>query len=172
MQHPTDAVVQRALERLQAARTPVAAPRPTRVCLLVMPDDLDFAFHVEDMALADAVCEDGAVRAVPGGEMREAVTFPHLRGVFDVGWVYTGWRGLVRLRQQPYNVRVLQMAEVASMAPEYAAQMRVGEAYQWVYCRPTRVGPWPIRRYPAGRYSVVYGVVRTPDPAEEPLWLT
>src|SRR5690349_11643425 len=76
-------------------------PPPVPVRCLVIPD----AFPLPDWLGACAIMDaenahaDAGKIAVPGLVRREQVTYPDLRDVVRLAWVYLGWRGRLHARQ-------------------------------------------------------------------------
>lgn len=117
-------------ERVTCIIAPAAFPLPTwlRACA-----EMDAA-HVRRI--------EGRV-AVPGLVQREVVTYPLLRQVADLAWVYLAWRGRIVARQAGAGTGILEATHLRGMHPLLAAAMRPGARYTWVYATPEYTPEWP-----------------------------
>ena len=88
---------------------------------------------------------------IPGADLPAETTYPHLLGVQGVAYVYIAWREHVCFAQEASAVVKLEAEHIADMDPAWAAQMKLGQEYQWVFARPLmlpyiqRVRPQALR---------------------------
>lgn len=137
------------------------------ICAITLPDDTPLAHWVGALVALDAEATQAMQGryAVPGGEERAEITYPELRGISGVNWVYIVWRSLVRMRHRATSVAVLTDADIAEMGAG-AARMTPGARYQWVFARPQ------LLRTPFGGppFSPCFGTIRFHDDPEPPRW--
>ena len=150
--------------------TDLAVPY-SRVACIGLPDATDFrAWYVDCLHADDEYTHLLRGRAQGKPTWRTEQTYPDLRRVMNVKWIYVAYRGLLMMRHHASRVARVERADLTGMADTWADRMVVGDWYQWVFAVPQAVTarPAPARLQ---RDPVCYGYVLHPDDAGAvPVW--
>lgn len=154
----------------ESERAQPSPSQPLAVALITLPSNADLPSWLQQCAVYDEQINqvNEGWSSDPDSHLVTLITYPALRGVRGVAFVYVSWRDHIICRHQTADVVPLQLQDLRAMDAVMAAGMKVGEPYLWVEATYQRTPGWLA---PTPAMPLRFGRITHYRDGKEPQWL-